>query len=147
MRNVEVIGHVPGRRCADVFALLSDFAAYPQFSNAVRSVQTTRRDGCDYSTWEVNFRDGILRWTEQDVFDTLNHRLHFAQTEGDIDHFTGEWSVHAATDGVRVCFSCQFDLGIPGLADILEPIAEQALRDNARSIIAGLLPAVQLQDA
>jgi hypothetical protein len=38
-------------------------------------------------------------------------------------------------------------MGIPGLADILEPIAEQALRDNARSIIAGLLPAVQLQDA
>jgi ribosome-associated toxin RatA of RatAB toxin-antitoxin module len=147
VRSVEVIGHVPGLSCADVYARLSDFAAYPQFSTAVRAVQTTEQDGRAYSTWEVNFRDGILCWTEEDTFDHARHILRFVQTTGDIDHFAGEWSVHAQPDGARVRFHCQFDMGIPGLADILEPIAEQALRDNARSIIAGLLPAVQLQDA
>jgi ribosome-associated toxin RatA of RatAB toxin-antitoxin module len=147
VRSVEVIGHVPGQDCAEVFARLSDFGAYPQFSPAVRSVHSTQQDGRNFSAWEVNFRDGILCWSEEDIVDPANHTLRFVQTEGDIDHFTGEWSVHPYQDGARVRFFCHFDMGIPGLADILEPIAEQALRDNARSIIAGLLPAVQLQDA
>jgi ribosome-associated toxin RatA of RatAB toxin-antitoxin module len=143
VRTVEVIGNIPSLTCAQVYARLSDFAAYPEFSPAVRSVQTREQDGRSFSEWEVNFRDGILCWTEEDVFDHANHTLRFVQTAGDIDQFSGEWSVRDDPAGPLVRFHCQFDMGIPGLADILEPIAEQALRDNARSIIAGLLPAVQ----
>lgn len=143
MRKVTVAGHVPSLTCREVFERLADFSAYSTHSEAVRSIQTRHEDGRNYSDWEVNFREGILRWSEEDLLDRDNHILGFVQTAGDIDDFRGEWSVHDHPHGAVVRFACAFDMGIPGLADILEPIAEQALRDNAKSIIAGLMPAVQ----
>jgi hypothetical protein len=42
-------------------------------------------------------------------------------------------------DGCLIRFTARVDLGLPGLADLLEPIAEQALATNIRSILRGLL--------
>jgi hypothetical protein len=143
VRTVVVAGHVPSLTAPEVFDRLADFSAYPTYSEAVRSVVTRHENGRFYSDWEVNFREGILRWSEEDLLDREQCVLGFEQTAGDIDDFRGEWSVHAQPGGALVRFTCSFDMGIPGLADILEPIAELALRDNAKSIIAGLMPAVQ----
>jgi ribosome-associated toxin RatA of RatAB toxin-antitoxin module len=144
VRRVEVIGKVRGLTCGEVYARLSDFANYPKFSPAVRSVIITRADdGRFYSDWEVNFREGILRWKEEDVFRPEERIFSFSQIQGDIDYFVGEWSVTENADGCLIRFVCDFDMGMPGLNDILEPIAEQALRDNAKSIVKGLVPPVE----
>ncbi len=144
MRQVEVLGKVTGLSSAEIYARLADFAIYPKYSPAVRSVVVTESgDGRFYSEWEVSFREGILRWKEEDTFAPDARRLRFSQIEGDIESFDGEWSVDEMPGGCLVRFSCAFDMGIPGLDDILEPIAEQALRDNARSILKGLVPPVE----
>ncbi|MDB5502870.1 MAG: cyclase [Tardiphaga sp.] len=149
MRQVDVLGKVAGLTCAEIYARLADFAIYPKYSPAVRSVVVSAGDdGRFYSEWEVSFREGILRWKEEDIFMPAAYRLRFSQIEGDIESFDGEWSVVAdGPGGCLVRFSCAFDMGIPGLNDILEPIAEQALRDNARSIIKGLVPPVEFISA
>jgi Polyketide cyclase / dehydrase and lipid transport len=99
------------------------------------------------SAWEVNFREGVLRWTEVDVFNVEERTIRFRQIEGDVDYFAGVWSVRQASRGRLVCVECDFDMGIPGLNDILEPIAEQALRENARSILGGLIPSIEFVDS
>jgi hypothetical protein len=45
--------------------------------------------------------------------------------------------------GTLVRFDAEFDLGIPTLAAILEPVAEAALRGNILKILAGLLGEAQ----
>lgn len=143
MREVQVVAKAPGLTPAEVYAKLADFAGYADYSPAVRSVVVTHSDdGRSFSDWEVSFREGILRWKEEDILLPDDHTLRFIQVEGDIDYFAGAWSVTATDDGSMVCFDCTFDMGIPGLNDILEPIAAQALHDNAMSIIAGLRPPV-----
>jgi ribosome-associated toxin RatA of RatAB toxin-antitoxin module len=141
MRTVVVEGVVPDASSADaVFAGVLDFGAYAQHTNAVRSVVVTRGpDGTAESAWSVSFRNGVLAWVEQDVVDPGSRRIGFTQTEGDFETFTGEWTVVPDGATVTVRFTACFDLGMPSLAAMIDPIAEQALTDNVRAILRGLL--------
>lgn len=140
MRRVTMDALVPAADPAAVFATLADFARYPEFTDAVRQVAVaTAEDGSLHSRWEVNFRNGVLRWAERDVLDPRRRVITFDQLDGDFDVFTGEWRVEAAGDDVIVVFDAEFDLGMPSLAPIIDPIAERALVENLRRILVGLL--------
>ncbi len=138
MRTLTLVADVPAPADA-AYARLSDFSSYPRHSPAVRDVAVTDvESGIAISRWEVAFRNGVLRWTEQDVFDPALRRIAFTQLEGDIDVFRGSWQCAPAGDACRVTFSAELDLGIPTLADALEPIAVRALAENTVSILTGL---------
>lgn len=87
------------------------------------------------SDWEVNFRNGILKWQEIDRIDRDARTMSFVQTEGDLNEFSGEWRVEETGDGAIVHFQAEFDLGIPSLATMLNPVAERALRSNISELI------------
>lgn len=140
MRHVEIRARAPGRSADQVYEVLSDFDAYPKFASVVRSVRMERTgENVVKTDWEVDFRDGILKWTEEDRFFPDRHAITFKQLEGDVDYFVGEWAVEDEDGGCLVSFVADLDLGIPGLGDMLEPIAEQALEENIRNIVAGLV--------
>jgi coenzyme Q-binding protein COQ10 len=140
MRHMDIVAIVPGKTPDEVYPILCDFERYPELSDAVRSVEVIEKsDERTVSRWEVNFNRGILRWTEEDTLDPVAHTIYFRQIEGDSDHFEGRWVVRGEDGGSEVEFTADLDLGIPGLSEMLEPIAEQALRANVRSILTGLL--------
>jgi ribosome-associated toxin RatA of RatAB toxin-antitoxin module len=140
MRLVSIVANVTGAEPEAVFQVLSDFEAYPAATDAVRDVVITRESATKVaSSWEVNFRSGILRWKEEDVFDREARTIHFTQIEGDLEHFSGSWHVDDHRDGCVVRFVAQFDMGIPTLAAMLDPIAENALRENVSNIISCLI--------
>ena len=140
MHRVVMVARVPSLDRRDLYACLSDFESYPAHSGAVRRIDIERlADGTVLSRWEVNFRRGVLRWTEADVFDDVNTTITFQQTAGDIDHFAGRWAVGDGERGAVIEFSLDFDLGLPGLSHILDPIAEQALYENFQQIVSGLV--------
>jgi len=139
MRHIEIVAKVPDHPPEEVYPLLCDYRKWPELSDAVRSVKILEEGGNRALTeWEVNFNRGIMRWTEEDRFQPGARSIVFNQTVGEPDHFAGEWAVTDADGGSVVKFSADLDLGIPGLNDMLEPIAEQALRSNLRSILSGL---------
>ena len=140
MPTVEIVANVIGGVPATVFDALSDFERYPEATDAVRQVTVTRQTSTKAaSSWEVNFRSGILRWKEEDEFDHDARTIHFTQTEGDLKLFTGTWHVDEHDDGCVVRFVAQFDMGIPTLASMLDPIAESTLRENVSNIIRCLV--------
>ncbi len=139
MRHMEVAALVTDRSAAEIYETLCDFERYPQLSPEVRSVNIhSSGDGQMLSTWETNFRRGILRWVERDYFDPAARTIDFEQVEGDIEHFSGRWSVETQPEGSLVRFRANFDMGIPDLSSIIDPIAEQALQENIVAIIKGL---------
>jgi ribosome-associated toxin RatA of RatAB toxin-antitoxin module len=139
MRHLEVAARVLDRSTAQIYETLCDFERYPEHSPEVRSVLiNSSGDGQMLSTWETNFRGGILRWMEKDYFDPAALTIVFEQVEGDIEHFSGRWSVEPQPEGGLVRFNASFDMGIPALSNIIDPIAEQALRENIVAIIRGL---------
>ena len=139
MRIVNITARIGDARPEDVFDRICDFERYPELTDAVRSVIVVARDdGSVASEWEVRFRNGILRWSETDRIDAARRTIDFEQLDGDFESFAGRWSVHARDGGCTVGFEAAFDLGMPTLAEMLDPIAESALRENVARILTGL---------
>lgn len=127
---------IPGGDPGRLFGLVERFEDYPGIVANCRAVQVKSREGdVLISSWEVNFRNGILKWEERDVIDREGLRIEFAQTEGDLAMFWGEWEVQARAGGAGVRFMAEFDLGIPSLASMLHPVAERTLTANVVEII------------
>ena len=150
MRSVCLRLHVPHKSASDVYATLADFERYPELCDAVRSVAITERsDNRTVSTWEVTFRAGLLRWTEEDTFDPGALSIAFRQLEGDIAVFDGTWQCldREGQNGTEIAFDARLDMGIPSLADALEPIAVRTLTDNIVSIVRGLVGTAKLVES
>ena len=145
MRTVRLRLHVPRKSASDVYATLADFERYPQLCEAVKNVTVTDvSERLTVSRWEVAFRAGLLRWTEEDILDPSALTITFHQLEGDIAVFDGSWRCVDAAHGSEVLFSATLDMGIPSLADALEPIAARTLTDNIVSIVRGLVGCAEL---
>lgn len=145
MRIVRLRLHVPHKPASDVYATLADFERYPELSDAVRSVVVTEvSENLTVSQWEVTFRAGLLRWTEEDTFDPGALSITFRQLEGDAAIFDGSWQCVDAAQGSEIVFAARLDMGIPSLADALEPIAVRTLIDNIVSIVRGLVGRAEL---
>ena len=145
MRSLSLRLQVPHKSASDVYETLTDFARYPELCDAVRSVAVTElSDNLTVSHWEVTFRAGLLRWTEEDTFDRGARSIMFRQLEGDIAVFEGSWECLDAARGSEIVFSARLDMGIPSLADALEPIAVRTLTDNIVLIVRGLVGNAEL---
>lgn len=119
----------------DVYRVLTDFPGYVGRAPSIRHVDI-RSDTT--SAWEVAFRDGVLRWVEHDEFDAANRTISFRQIDGDLEVFDGRWTVEPSDGGAAMSFNARFDLGVPGLAAFLEPVAERAFQDNMAELITCL---------
>jgi ribosome-associated toxin RatA of RatAB toxin-antitoxin module len=148
MRTVRIRLQVPHKSASDVYATLADFERYPILCEAVQNVAVTEvSENLTVSHWEVTFRAGLLRWTEEDAFDPGALTITFRQLDGDIAVFDGSWQCVDAGPGSEVLFSARLDMGIPSLADALEPIAARTLIDNIVSIVRGLVGAAELAES
>ena len=145
MRAVRLRLHVPHKSASEVFAALADFERYPILCEAVQDVAVTEvSENLTVSRWEVTFRAGLLRWTEEDTFDPGALSITFRQLEGDVAVFDGSWKCVDAASGSEIVFSARLDMGIPSLADALEPIAVRTLTGNIVSIVRGLTGSAEL---
>ncbi len=151
MRSLRLQLHVPHQPASEAYATLADFERYPELSDAVRSVTVTEvAENRTVSRWEVTFRAGLLRWTEEDVLDRELLSIAFRQLDGDIAVFDGSWQCvdswrcADAAASSEIVFRARLDMGIPSLADALEPIAVRALTDNIVAIVRGLFGQAEL---
>jgi ribosome-associated toxin RatA of RatAB toxin-antitoxin module len=145
MRTVQLRLHAPDKAAADVFETLADFGSYPKLCDAVQAVVVTEvSEHVTISQWEVTFRAGLLRWTEEDQFDRDALTISFRQLEGDVAVFDGTWQCVDVPTGCEITFCARLDMGIPSLADALEPIAVRTLIDNTVSIVIGLVGTAEL---
>ena len=142
MREVTLTAMVP-QNATSVYEALADLSSYPRHMSSVRKVDVLTSAGSSECTsaWEVEFRNGLLRWTEKDDFDRAVLRITFAQIEGDLEAFSGQWNVTPVDMGCLVTFSAAFDLGIPSLAAFLEPVAQSAIEENVSKVLWGLFRA------
>ena len=148
MQTVFLRLQVPDKRASDVYQTLADFERYPELSDAVQSVAVTEvSENLTVSRWEVTFRAGLLRWTEEDTFDPGALSITFRQLEGDIALFDGSWECVDAAPGSEIVFTARLDMGIPSLADALEPIAVRTMIDNIVSIVRGLVGRAELAES
>ncbi len=137
MRSIHLRVEVAAADPAAAFGLVADFTRFPDLAEDVHAVETTPGTP-RMSDWEVNFRRGIMRWTEQEEVDHQQLRIDFEQTDGDFEEFRGSWQLAAAPSGTEVHFEVTYDFGIESLAGIMDPIAERVIKRAICSVLTGL---------
>lgn len=148
MRHVELHALAPLTTAEEVFETVPRWERYPELAPHVRAteVHSTLPEPIGSSSWELNFRSGLLRWTEDDVFDRDRLQIRFEQTDGDFDSFTGVWTLTQKGPDVAIDFAADFDFGIPSLASILDPIAERVIRETIAWAVTGFFPGTAILD-
>jgi len=115
----------------DVWPTLVDFARYPDLMEDVISVEVLEDDGQRMlSSWQVLLNGSEFTWTERDVLDAPK-KIAFEQTDGDLEVWRGAWELDMSSGSLVARLTVEFDIGIPSMAEILDPIGERAIRANS----------------
>lgn len=142
MRTVALTVRIAADDPCFALSRIADFERYPVLAADVRDVESTPGE----SRWVVNFRRGLLRWTEHDTVDFGRSRIDFEQVSGDFAEFSGSWRVARGIGGCTVRFEAAWDFGIDSLAGIMDPIAERVIKRVVCDVLSGLFPATTVLD-
>ncbi|MCL6739373.1 type II toxin-antitoxin system RatA family toxin [Streptomyces neyagawaensis] len=125
----------------DSWKAVVDVESYSACMDSVQSVVVLEGSGEDRRTtaWSVRLKGSVLEWVEAEQLDHASRRFDFHQVSGDLAHFVGHWAVRPSDGGGSlVSLTVEFEIGIPLLAEMLNPVAAAALRDNARQMLQAL---------
>jgi coenzyme Q-binding protein COQ10 len=139
MPLVEVAETIPAP-LQTVWTVVNDVESYPRLMEHVRSLRVLERgDTYRLTEWQVELKGCVMRWVEREELIPEQHRIEYRQLEGELAQFEGFWQLDALTDATtRVVLSVRFEIGIPMLCDMLNPVAERAIRDNSRNMLMSL---------
>ncbi len=124
-----------------VWEAVLDIERYSDSMENVRWVKILERDGATLrrSAWSIVLKGSILEWQEEDRIDPEAHTVRFQQLSGDLAEFDGEWNLEELEPGLtRVTFDVSFEIGIPLLAEMLNPVAQRSLGENCKEMLAGV---------
>jgi ribosome-associated toxin RatA of RatAB toxin-antitoxin module len=147
MRSIYLHAEVPTGDTDLVFEHIIDFMNYPTVSPDVRSVTTHSAPAAGqarHTDWEVNFRRGIMRWTEREDIDHERWNVTFQQIDGDFDDFRGSWQLTPSPSGCRVELRVTYDFGIESLAKIMDPLAERVIKRAICSVLVDIVGEVNV---
>lgn len=129
---------IPDAALDEVWRIVADLESYPATMPDVLSVRyLERRDNVARSEWCVLLNGSELSWIEHDVFEPMS-AIHFCQIEGDLEIFRGSWRLERMRRGVRIELRTEFDIGIPSLAEVLNPIGIHAIQANSHQMLSSI---------
>jgi|SRR3954447_10873864 len=126
---------------ARVWDAVVDVERYPDTMANVRWVEIREVESPELrrTAWSVTLKGSILEWEEREHLDHDRHVVEFHQLKGDMEVFTGSWVLEErAPDLTHVRLDTEFEIGIPLLADMLNPVAQRALRENSAEMLRGV---------
>lgn len=138
MPRVSVYSRVPRRGADEVLREVADFARWPALSDSVSSVRVESDPDGSTSFWGVVFRDGLMTWSQRDVLEPAAGRARFDLIEGDPLVWHGAWTASATGEDAELRLEAEFDLGMPSLSEVLDPMAVEALEEAIESVLHGL---------
>jgi ribosome-associated toxin RatA of RatAB toxin-antitoxin module len=131
LQHVEVSGVHSGVTADEAYGVLRRLGESVRTGGTIQSIRVeSAGEDRQVSHWDVKFREGLLRWSQEDVFDDAARTMTFRQIQGDPKTFEGVWRAGEDGDGCRISFACDFDIGIPSLSATIDPLARRILRET-----------------
>ncbi|OIP24446.1 hypothetical protein AUK11_03350 [bacterium CG2_30_37_16] len=127
-----------------IYPIISDFEQYPVIMESIKSVNVLEKgEGYSVTEWITDV-DGIkIKWTEKDIFLPEEGKIEFKILKGDLKKFDGYWAIEKHGDSSELTFYVDFELGIPMLARLLNPILVKKLRQNICAMLEDLKKKVE----
>lgn len=136
--NIDLTIHAPIER---VWDSVLDIESYAESMENVRWVRLVGpSDGrVRRAAWSVLLKGSILEWEEEERLDHAAHKVVFKQLRGDLEFFDGRWTLEGlGPNETRVHFEVEFEIGIPMLAEMLNPVAQRALKESGIEMLRGI---------
>lgn len=122
-----------------LYGILKDMEKYPQFMKDLKSVKVLERhENTTLTEWETTIMGNKIKWVEKDIFDDANHHIRYHQKSGDLHKFEGEWILTEIDQGTRVTLTVDFEIGVPMLAGLINPVAKLMIKDNCENMLNAL---------
>jgi ribosome-associated toxin RatA of RatAB toxin-antitoxin module len=118
-----------------------DIESYAESMDNVRSIRLVESngEGVRRAAWSVLLKGSILEWEEEERLDHEAHKVVFKQLRGDLEFFDGYWMLEElGPNETRAHFELNFEIGIPMLAEMLNPVAQRSLEENCAEMLRGL---------
>lgn len=136
--NIDLTVHAPIERVWDT---VLDVERYEDSMETVRWVRIVERVSERHRrvAWSVLLKGSILEWEEEERLDPAAYTVTFKQLRGDLEHFDGHWTLEkVGPEHTKVVFKVVFEIGIPMLADMLNPVAQRSLQENCTEMLRGI---------
>jgi ribosome-associated toxin RatA of RatAB toxin-antitoxin module len=121
-----------------VWDTLLDIESYAESMETVRWARLVGPDdqGTRRAEWSVLLKGSILEWEEEEQLDHEAHKVVFKQLRGDLEFFDGYWMLEElGPSETRAHFEVAFEIGIPMLAEMLNPVAQRSLEENCAQML------------
>lgn len=129
-----------------VYEVVKDTANYPEFMSAVDKITIESNEpNRQVSVWEAKLKGAALKWREEDVAYDDELRVHYDLLSGDLKVFRGDWTCTEHPEGTLLKVTCEFEIGIPMFAAMLNPVAKLVVRENCESMLQGIKTYVEKQ--
>jgi ribosome-associated toxin RatA of RatAB toxin-antitoxin module len=124
----------------DIWAALMDIEQFPTYMSSVEQIRILESDADTRTAeWSVLLRGSILKWTERATIHPERHQMEFVQIDGDLSVFEGCWRLDDLCPGrTRAELAVSFEIGVPLLARMLNPIARESLHDNTEEMLRAM---------
>ncbi|HEX5608550.1 MAG TPA: SRPBCC family protein [Solirubrobacterales bacterium] len=124
-----------------VWEAVLDIERYPSSMENVRWVEIREAIGPAErrTAWSIVVKGSILEWEDMETIDHEAMVVSFHQLSGDLSEFDGRWEVTRRGPGLSTArFAVDFEIGIPLLAEMLNPMATRSLRENCTEMLKGV---------
>ena len=139
MPSVAVSQAIACKDTEALYALIKDMERFPSFMPDLVGVRVVERgENRTVTAWEAKVDGLTLRWKEEDLFDEAGLRISYRQIEGDLKRFEGAWQIAPIEGGARVELTAEFDLGIPMIAPLVEPLLTRRIEENCRGMLCAI---------
>lgn len=138
--ELETVIHAP---LETVYAIARDVEAFPEFMPDVKSVKILEKsaDGSRTLTEWVAYASQLklqVKWTEEDIWDDVNHTCRFRQLKGDYDQMEGLWEFLPHAEGTLFRSTLNYELRVPLLGAIVQKVVHHLVTQNLKGILEGV---------
>ncbi|MEG3628464.1 type II toxin-antitoxin system RatA family toxin [Streptomyces poriticola] len=139
MPEIQADTLIEGRTPDEVWAIVKDSSLVASRARHVVAVrpQSDQDRTFRVNEWTVLLNGSEVTWRQREAAGP-GLRLRFEQTVGDLEKLSGEWSLTAADTGTRIALALDYELGVDGLAPLLEPIWSQSFQAHADELLRAL---------
>lgn len=126
------------------YEIAKNMEDYPKFMENLESVKVVER-GKNYTITDwVAIVDGReFKWQEKDVFNDEKMLITYKQTAGDLKKFEGQWTFVEEQGGTRITLTVDFEMGIPMLSTLLNPILKKKVKSNSDAMLEAIKKKVE----